>query len=116
MMKNNQYGRPRIGTVRFRKGTVFVIVIDCVCGVIDPAVGVTTTEYGPSCTSGTTISPTNSPSVPELVVFVAMTAGGERSSIISRMPAVPVSLVEAPTYPGTLSAVPGSTGWPEPGG
>src|SRR2546429_9183915 len=98
MMKNNQYGRPRIGTVRFRKGTVFVIVIDCVCGVIEPAVGVTTTEYAPSCTSGTTISPTNSPSVPGLVVFVAMTAGGGRSSIVNLVPAVPLWLVESPPY------------------
>src|SRR2546430_16971269 len=99
MMKNSQYGRPRIGTVRFRNGTVFVIVIDCVCGVIEPAVGVTTTEYAPSCTSGTTISPTNSPSVPELRRFVAMTAGGGPPSNRTWEPGDPFVVVEVLTYP-----------------
>src|SRR5205814_9986193 len=111
----SQYGRPRIGTVRFRKGTVFATVIDCVCGVIVPAVGVTTTEYGPSWTSGTLITPTKRPSVPELVVFVAMTADGERNSIVSWMPEIPLSLVESRTYPATPSAAPAPTVWPELG-
>src|SRR5438093_10459747 len=101
MMKNSQYGRPRIGTVRFRKGTVFATVIDCVCGVIVPAVGDTTTEYGPSWTSGTLITQTKRPSVTELVVFVAMTADGERNSIDRWMPEVQFSLAVSLTYPGT---------------
>src|SRR6266702_6193347 len=93
MMKNSQYGRPRIGTGWLRNGRFVLTTTACVYGWIRPDVGVMTRSYEPSAWPAGKVSlPMKKPATWEVVVFNATVPAPDRSAIV-RSPTENVALL-----------------------